>query len=315
MATIHFIKQIDEDLQGGNIDHEVIKGVLDMVVDFGLNFYENDFEIHMLKKTKSFFSTHASKWKSEDSRIGYLKKEITCALLPTDENQLKHFYDPCNDPLLKDIKLEDVEWMYRLLNDVPRGLHFLSCVLKEHIIVEVTPSLKKAEDMGNNNEAICHIGRPKSKREPLYDRKKLSRTLLDRGGGDVTHDENFLNMLEEQLGPLYTSQMKKMVDDVTSAEAAHQSFNDYLSRNPNVDPGLDLRVTMLNSNIPHWTTQKQTEPLYDRHSPILSVKLLPNRSRLMVRVFSIDCFLGSPFQFRMPPRRRRRLNGVVEKIK
>lgn len=69
--------QIDLEREGGQIDRALLKNVLDIFVDIGMNnmeFYENDFEESMLKDTAEYYSRKASNWIVEDSCPDYMFK-------------------------------------------------------------------------------------------------------------------------------------------------------------------------------------------------------------------------------------------------
>lgn len=69
--------QIDQEREGEQIDKALLKNVVDIFVEIGMgemNYYENDFEAHMLVETSAYYSRKASNWILEDSCPDYLLK-------------------------------------------------------------------------------------------------------------------------------------------------------------------------------------------------------------------------------------------------
>lgn len=66
--------QIDQEREGGQIDRSLLKNVLDIFVDIGIDIYEDDFEAPMLKDTAEYYSRKASNWIAEDSCPHYMIK-------------------------------------------------------------------------------------------------------------------------------------------------------------------------------------------------------------------------------------------------
>jgi len=76
LLTFHF-KQIDVEREGGQIDRALLKNVLDIYVEIGMgqmDYYEKDFEAHMLDDTAAYYSRKASSWILEDSCPEYMLK-------------------------------------------------------------------------------------------------------------------------------------------------------------------------------------------------------------------------------------------------
>nr|BAC10548.1 cullin-like protein1 [Pisum sativum] len=76
-------------------------------------------------------------------------------------------------------------------------------------------------------------------------RKKLARRLLFDKSANDDHERSILTKLKQQCGGQFTSKMEGMVTDLTLAKENQTSFEEYLSNNPNIDPGIDLTVTVL----------------------------------------------------------------------
>ncbi|WVZ10280.1 hypothetical protein V8G54_014810 [Vigna mungo] len=75
-------------------------------------------------------------------------------------------------------------------------------------------------------------------------RKKLARRLLFDKSANDDHERSILTKLKQQCGGQFTSKMEGMVTDLTLAKENQTSFEEYLSNNPNADPGIDLTVTL-----------------------------------------------------------------------
>lgn len=72
-----FGKQIEREREGEQIDHSLLKNVLDIFVSIGMgnmDSYVNDFEDFMLKDTASYYSRKAAIWIVEDSCPDYMLK-------------------------------------------------------------------------------------------------------------------------------------------------------------------------------------------------------------------------------------------------
>ncbi|XP_058723439.1 cullin-1 [Vicia villosa] len=85
-------------------------------------------------------------------------------------------------------------------------------------------------------------------------RKKLARRLLFDKSANDDHERSILTKLKQQCGGQFTSKMEGMVTDLTLAKENQTSFEEYLSNNPNIDPGIDLTVTVLTTGF--WPSYK-----------------------------------------------------------
>ncbi|KAF8038235.1 hypothetical protein BT93_B0937 [Corymbia citriodora subsp. variegata] len=63
-----------------------------------------------------------------------------------------------------------------------------------------------------------------------------------------------LTKLKQQCGGQFTSKMEGMVTDLTLAKENQTSFEEYLSNNPNANPGIDLTVLVLTTGF--WPSYK-----------------------------------------------------------
>ncbi|GAU42552.1 hypothetical protein TSUD_341780 [Trifolium subterraneum] len=85
-------------------------------------------------------------------------------------------------------------------------------------------------------------------------RKKLARRLLfDRSAND-DHEKCILTKLKQQCGGQFTSKMEGMVVDLTLARDNQLKFQEYLNENSDVNPGIDLTVTVLTTGF--WPSYK-----------------------------------------------------------
>ncbi|XP_048135645.1 cullin-1-like [Rhodamnia argentea] len=87
-----------------------------------------------------------------------------------------------------------------------------------------------------------------------FHRKKLARRLLFDKSANDDHERSILTKLKQQCGGQFTSKMEGMVTDLTLARENQNSFEEYLSNNPNASPGIDLTVTVLTTGF--WPSYK-----------------------------------------------------------
>ncbi|KAL3634597.1 Cullin-1 [Castilleja foliolosa] len=85
-------------------------------------------------------------------------------------------------------------------------------------------------------------------------RKKLARRLLFDKSANDEHERSILTKLKQQCGAQFTSKKEGMVTDLTLAKENQASFEEYLGNNPNVNPGIDLTVTVLTTGF--WPSYK-----------------------------------------------------------
>ncbi|XP_061369357.1 cullin-1-like [Gastrolobium bilobum] len=97
-------------------------------------------------------------------------------------------------------------------------------------------------------------------------RKKLARRLLfDRSAND-DHEKCILTKLKQQCGGQFTSKMEGMVTDLTLARDNQMKFEEYLRDNSQINPGIDLTVTVLTTGF--WPSYKS----FDLNLPSEMVK-------------------------------------------
>ncbi|KAL3531439.1 hypothetical protein ACH5RR_010761 [Cinchona calisaya] len=173
------IALIDQEREGDQVDRALLKNVLGIFVEIGMgqmDYYENDFEVTMLKDTAAFYSIKASNWIVQDSCPDYMLKAEDCLrkekdrvshylhssseiklldkvqteLLVTYTNQLLEKEHSGCRALLRDDKVDDLSRMYRLFSKVPKGLDPVANVFKQHVTDEGMVLVQQAEDAASN---------------------------------------------------------------------------------------------------------------------------------------------------------------------
>ncbi|PRQ18301.1 putative cullin protein, neddylation [Rosa chinensis] len=76
-------------------------------------------------------------------------------------------------------------------------------------------------------------------------RKRLARRLLFDRSANKDHEKSVITKMKQQCGGQFTSKMEGMVTDWTLARDTQNSFEEYLRCNQNINPGMDLAVTVL----------------------------------------------------------------------
>ncbi|GAB2228991.1 hypothetical protein Droror1_Dr00023125 [Drosera rotundifolia] len=99
----------------------------------------------------------------------------------------------------------------------------------------------------------------------FYRKKLACRLLFDKSAND-NHERSILTKLKQQCGGQFTSKMEGMVTDLTLAWENQTNFEDYLSSNPQANPGIDLTVTVLTTGF--WPSYKS----FDLNLPAEMVK-------------------------------------------
>eukprot|EP00253_Pinus_taeda_P019279 PITA_19279 len=89
-------------------------------------------------------------------------------------------------------------------------------------------------------------------------RTKLAGRLLYDKSTDNAHELSMLLKLKQHIGNQLTSKMESMVKDMLQAEVNQASFKAYLTNNPNIHPGINLDVRVLNFTF--WPPFKSSEP-------------------------------------------------------
>ncbi|KAF8660575.1 hypothetical protein HU200_057600 [Digitaria exilis] len=85
-------------------------------------------------------------------------------------------------------------------------------------------------------------------------RKKLARRLLFDKSANDEHERSILTKLKQQCGGQFTSKMEGMVTDLTVARDHQTKFEEFISSHPELNPGIDLAVTVLTTGF--WPSYK-----------------------------------------------------------
>ncbi|CAK9036814.1 unnamed protein product [Durusdinium trenchii] len=103
------LKIINQERQGEHIDQDLVKGVIEIFIDLGLNspnLYNTEFEEAFLPATSSYFVRQASGWLSEDSFPEYLRKAE--AALQAEEQRCCNYLSRTTLPKLKNVVIQAV---------------------------------------------------------------------------------------------------------------------------------------------------------------------------------------------------------------
>ncbi|KAL0348694.1 UNVERIFIED_CONTAM: Cullin-1 [Sesamum angustifolium] len=286
-----------------------------------MDYYENDFEAAMLKDTAAYYSRKASNWILDDSCPDYMMKAEEC--LKREKDRVAHYlhskkeHSGCH-ALLRDDKVEDLSRMYRLFSKIPRGLEPVANIFKQHVTAEGTALVKQAEDAASNKkvfvrkvielhdkfmayvndcflnhtlfhkalkeafEVFCNKGVAGSSSAELL--ATFCDNILKKGGSEKLSDEAIEETLEK-------------VTDLTLARENQTSFEEYLSNNPNANPGIDLTVTVLTTGF--WPSYKS----FDLNLPAEMVKCVEvfrefyqtkTKHRKLTWIYSLGTYPSSP---------------------
>ncbi|KAL6178405.1 hypothetical protein ACLB2K_049923 [Fragaria x ananassa] len=91
-ARVALIDLIHKEREGGQIDRELVKNVVDMFVEIGngkMDAYEKDLEAHILENTSNYYSLKASSWILEYSSPDYMLKVDEC--LRMERERVAHY--------------------------------------------------------------------------------------------------------------------------------------------------------------------------------------------------------------------------------
>ncbi|KAG8480930.1 hypothetical protein CXB51_025598 [Gossypium anomalum] len=129
----------------------------------------------------------------------------------------------------------------------------------------------------------------------IFSRKveeKLARRLLFDKSANDDHERSILTKLKQQCGGQFTSKMEGMVTDLTLARENQTNFEEYLSNNPNVNPGIDLTVTVLTTGF--WPSYKSFDLNLPAEMGLLSDE---NQHRKLTWIYSLGtCNLIGKFE-------------------
>ncbi|KAF2310979.1 hypothetical protein GH714_018889 [Hevea brasiliensis] len=295
------ISLIDQEREGEQIDRALLKNVLDIFIEIGMgqmDYYENDFEAEMLKDTAAYYSRKASNWILEDSCPDYMLKAEEC--VKWEKDRVSHYLHSSSEPkllekvqhellsvyanqllekehsgchaLLRDDKVVDLSRMFRLFSKIPRGLDPVSSIFKQADKKDIVGLQEQA--LKEAFEVFCNKGVAGSSSAELL--ATFCDNILKKGGSEKLSDEAIEETLEKVVkllayisGGQFTSKMEGMVrkvTDWTSARKIQTSFEEYLSNNPNANPGIDLTVTVSKTDI--WPRYKS----FDLNLPAEMVK-------------------------------------------
>jgi cullin 1 len=101
---------IEQERAGDLVDHDLIKGIVEMYIDLGLDrnltVYNQDFEEFFLPATSEHFNRKASGWLSSDSFPDYLKKAEQA--LQSEEQRVDNYLHRSTLPKLKHVVIQSV---------------------------------------------------------------------------------------------------------------------------------------------------------------------------------------------------------------
>lgn len=169
---------IQKDRDGEEIDTSLVKSVLGIYVEMGLDsmdHYENDFEYKLLEETSSFYSRKAAEWINEDSCPEYMLKAEDCikrekervdqylhhssetkVLREVDKQLLTHYQKQLIEKehsgcaaLLNDDKTNDLARMFRLFQRISQ-LQPIADLFKEHVKSKGMELVKQAHEAADS---------------------------------------------------------------------------------------------------------------------------------------------------------------------
>merc|ERR1712232_1192732 len=101
------LRVINLERQGGHIDQDLVKGVIEMFIDLGLgnpNVYNNEFEEALLPSTSDYLMRQSSGWISEDPFPEYLRKAEVA--LTAEEQRVIDYLHRSTLPKLKHVVIQ-----------------------------------------------------------------------------------------------------------------------------------------------------------------------------------------------------------------
>lgn len=180
------LRVINLERQGEHIDQDLVKGIIDMYIDLGLqnpSVYNSDFEEAFLPATKEYFVRQATGWLSEDSFPEYLRKaeaalnaeeqRVTNYLHRSTQPKVKHVViqallaDPQQNLLEKETgvvylidneKREDLARMHRMFSLVDNGVNPIAQSFRQYVTDRgnkiVDERVEQAKQMASKSEAL-----------------------------------------------------------------------------------------------------------------------------------------------------------------
>jgi len=153
---------LNQEREGHSIDRELVKQVVAMFIDLGLDnitaVYEKEFEEYLLPDTAAYFRRQAEGWLASDSFPEYLRKaeqalqleenrvnaylssttlsklknEVTSALLTVPQQRLLE-KDTAVKYLLDNDKRDDLARMHKLFKEVPNGFTPIAAAFRQYV--------------------------------------------------------------------------------------------------------------------------------------------------------------------------------------
>eukprot|EP00270_Netrium_digitus_P021983 TRINITY_DN966_c0_g1_i9.p1 TRINITY_DN966_c0_g1~~TRINITY_DN966_c0_g1_i9.p1 ORF type:complete len:282 (-),score=66.56 TRINITY_DN966_c0_g1_i9:786-1631(-) len=119
------IALIDREREGEQINRGLLKSVLGIFVEIGMEAYKNDFEAALLQGTSAFYSRKAASWIQEDSYPAYMLKAEEC--LRSERERVGHYLHASSEPkLLEKVQHELLtQYEQHLLKKEHSGCHVL----------------------------------------------------------------------------------------------------------------------------------------------------------------------------------------------
>ena len=168
------IKLINRERDGEKIDLPLLKSILHFFLQIGIDsmdFYKNNFEVHILEDTETYYSGKAALWILQYSPAEYLVKAEDC--LKHEKNRVASHYlhSSAEQKLLEKVSNEllaryetqlledsrchawlnagnktDLSRMYRLFSTIPKGLEQIAKIFSQNITSKGTALLIKWAD-------------------------------------------------------------------------------------------------------------------------------------------------------------------------
>ncbi|OMP04460.1 hypothetical protein COLO4_09584 [Corchorus olitorius] len=167
-VTKAVISLINEEREGKQIDRALmVKDVLGIFVEMGMDYYKEDFETELIKDSGDYYSSKASSWiNEEDSCPDYLIKVEEC--LNKEKERVTHYLNSSTETKLIEkvqhellvvhsnqllenensgsFKADDLSRMLRLYSEIPQVLNRVVNMLEQHM----TTLIQQGEDAAGN---------------------------------------------------------------------------------------------------------------------------------------------------------------------
>jgi cullin 1 len=76
---------ISREREGDKIDRALLKHVVDIILEIGMDYYKNHFEKAMFEDTATYYARKAALWILEDSSPEYMLKVEECLKMSSTE--------------------------------------------------------------------------------------------------------------------------------------------------------------------------------------------------------------------------------------